>query len=122
MKKDKYHHALLISAFLFPGAGYFSIGKKRRGIFFVLAVLYFLIMPIVRYMHTVMTLMSPTTARNVFDPRSYVAFSLSWNEHHTLIIWSLIGIVVLWIFSLLDIYLMMREAEKNSEKNNGMPK
>lgn len=117
MKKDKYHHALLLSAFLFPGAGYFSIGKKRRGAFVVVAVLYFIIMPIVRYTHTVMKLMSPGTARDVFDPRTYVAFSLSWNEHHNLIIWSLIGIVVLWIFSILDIYVLMRQAEKNVEES-----
>jgi hypothetical protein len=120
MNKDKYHHALLLNSFVFPGAGYFSIGKKRRGIFVIIAVLYFLIMPIVRYMHTVMTLMSPGKARDVFDPTSYVAFSLSWNMHHKLIIWSLIAIAVLWIFSILDIYLLMREAEKSAEIHNGM--
>jgi len=69
-----YKHALLLSAFVFPGAGYFSIGKKRRGVFVVIAVLYFLIMPLVRYTHTVMTLMSPGKARDIFDPASYVAF------------------------------------------------
>ena len=121
MKKDKYHHALLLSSFLFPGAGYFSIGKKRRGIFVIAAVLYFIIMPIVRYTHTVMKLMTPTTARDVFDPRSYVAFSLSWNEHHNLIIWSLIAIAVLWIFSILDIFILMKTEERKPEETNGMP-
>lgn len=122
MKKDKYYHALLLSAFVFPGAGYFSLGKKLRGSLIIAAVLYFIIMPLVRYTHTVMKLMSPGKARDIFDPTTYTAFSLSWNMHHELIIWSLIAIVVLWTFSLLDIYLAMREAEKHEEGNDGLPK
>jgi len=120
MDTKRYHHALLLSAFVFPGAGYFSIGRKRRGFFIIIPVLYFILMPIIRYTHTVMKLMSPGTARDIFDPTSYVAFSLSWNMHHRLIIWSLIAIVILWIFSILDIYLMMRETQKNAEEANGL--
>ena len=121
MKKDKWHHALLINAFVFPGAGYFAIGKKGRGIFVIIATLYFLIMPIVRYTHTVMKLMSPGTARDVFDPASYTAFSVSLQMHHSLIIWSLAGIVALWIISLIDIYIQMKKAEKKTEVSDGMP-
>ena len=120
MKKDKWHHALLINAFVFPGAGYFAIGKKGRGIIVVIATLYFLIMPIVRYTHTVMKLMSPTTARDVLDPTTYTAFSVSWQMHHSLIIWSLASIVILWIVSLIDIYVSMKQAEKKTEESDGL--
>ena len=120
MNKDKYHHALLINAFVFPGAGYFAIGKKTRGILVILAVMYFLIMPLVYYTHTVMKLMAPGTARDVLNPATYTAFSVSWQMHHSLILWSLAGIVTLWVASLIDIYVSMKQAEKKAEESHGL--
>lgn len=118
MPKDRYrkititqwHSALAFQAFVFPGAGYFVIGRTVRGIIFVIATAYCLIIPLVQFTRTLFHIMVPTDVADTFTPKIYPALELAWAVHSKLIILSLLGIISLWIIGILDIWLKMKQS------------
>jgi hypothetical protein len=101
----------MLNAFIFPGLGYFLIGKKFRGSLIVLATCYFIFLPLLRFTHTVFSLISPANTGEMMHPRLFSAMSFSFSAHLGLIIWSLVGIITLWIVGILDLWLKMKKTD-----------
>ncbi len=106
--------ALSLQAFVFPGAGYFVIRKRLRGFLMVVATSYFLIMPLVRFTRTALTFSLPAPTQ--LHPSGIGAVSLAWAAHKELILWSLAGIVVLWVFGIVDVWRMKRNQSSEEAK------
>lgn len=102
------HTALFMQACVFPGAGYFLIGRKLKGFLVVFATLYFLIMPLVRFTHTMFKLIMPLSKSGNVGANVMNALPIAWSVHGGLIIWSLVGIVVLWTFGIIDVWYQLK--------------
>jgi len=110
--REKHRVALAMQAFIFPGAGYFIIGRKLKGMLVVLATCYLLILPLVRFTRTMFALTVPLSARDAIGPGVLKSFPLAWAAHKELILWSLVGVVILWVFGIIDVwYASKREKQ-----------
>lgn len=112
-ERKRQHAALMMQMFLFPGAGYFIIGRKLKGLLVVFATCYFLIMPIIRFTRTMFALTVPLSTRDAVGPQVLGAFPLAWQAHKGLILWSIAGIVVLWVFGIVDVWYTIKRGERH---------
>ena len=84
----------------------------------VVATSYFLIMPLVRFTHTLMTFsLNPSSQTpDGVSAHALGSLALAWAAHKELIFWSLAGIVVLWVFGIVDVWRMRRNQRSEEAK------
>lgn len=100
--------ALLLNALVMPGAGHIYIGKSLKGYLMGIAVLVLLIIPIVRYTMTVMEGMKTLIIGGNISASAITAISGAWAVNKNLILYSLLGILVIWIYGIADIMIQNR--------------
>jgi len=115
--KDKHsaeslQRALMLNSVVFPGLGYFFIGQKLKGSLVIFATCYFILIPILRFTKTLFSLTVPTKMTEALSPTLLKAVPLAWLANKELILWSLLGIVVLWLISIFEVWKTIRNARK----------
>lgn len=107
----------MINACVFPGLGYFWIGMKLRGTLIVVATCYFLIMPLMRFTHSLFMLTLPQQPAPLAH-QIMKALPLAWKANYQLILWSLLGIVTLWLIGVIDIWTKLKSCHRENPERS----
>jgi len=109
-KKDKRKLALILNALVLPGLGHFYIGQKLKGVFLVIATLFFFATPLVKYTMLVSKMLAFVASLN--NPNMlanlYQASALVWPNVKTILYISIIGLLAVWIYGIWDIWRVKR--------------
>lgn len=101
-QKKKLTAALLLNAFVMPGSGHILIGENFKGYGIAISILIFIFYPLIKFFATMLQ-----AARNMpFMP----ALTKSWDINKDALIYCLLGVVLLWVYSIIDIVIKRRKA------------
>lgn len=103
--------ALLMNAFACPGAGHIAMGRKKKGYLMILFCVSFALAPAFRFGISLAKAMAalPVTTR-VWEKLA-ISLPAAWQAERQFIFICLAGIIILWVYSLFDAYMMARNAK-----------
>lgn len=110
MEKDKrYVLAILMNAFALPGAGYFLIGEKIRGILISVLSVLFLTAASVQYGLAVVKRLSMMIPDDVGASATSIALYEAWQINRNAIFLYIAAMALLWIYCLIDVMLKRKK-------------
>lgn len=110
--------ALLLNALVMPGAGHIYLGKAVKGYLMSIAVFVLLIIPIVRYTMAVVDGLNNLIVGGNISSSAISAISGAWAANKNLILYSLLGIVIIWIYGIVDVMIEAKRISRiNADKN-----
>lgn len=110
LQKQNWSMALMANAFALPGIGHMMVGRWTSGIILSVSTLIFIILPIIRYAMTMMnSLISASDLARGMPQATYSAAS-AWSANKGFILTCLALAAFVWIFGIVDIWLMKRKA------------
>lgn len=110
--KSKATIAIILNATVLPGCGHWVLGQRIKGTIIGLVVIFLVTLPLVQYSITLLSTIRGVTAGGPAMQRSIQAISESWTVNRNLFYICIIGIAILWIYGILDIYLIKRRMDK----------
>ena len=102
--------ALLLDALVFPGAGHWFAGFTRRGAAMIVASLLLLFVPLFRYVAGVAALIQQPLARHGMPMSTLATLGTTWHAQRGFILGCLAGIVLIWIYGIVDLILERRRS------------
>ncbi len=108
MTYNRWTTAIMLNAFVFPGAGHWLIGRRLSGVIIGVLAVIFLMTPLAAYTRTTL---------HLFSLLKYKGTGLSmmgqaWTMNQDLILWCLAGLVITWGFGILDLVVRRRRREQ----------
>lgn len=104
--------ALLLNALVLPGTGHWYAGYRLRGAVLAIISVFFVIAPTIKYMlvlsHVadVMRLQTPQIL-----PTLPIMLSTAWQQVAAAVYLALGGILIVWVFGIIDIYQKTKDLE-----------
>lgn len=112
MANDKKHKAaILLNALVLPGLGQIMVGKRIKGIVISALTLILLFIPLFKYAIEVFSTLRAISPTESGIARGMSTFGNAWDLSRGIIIPCLIAIVILWIYSIVDIALSKRKGD-----------
>lgn len=106
--------AIILNALVLPGVGHIYLGQRLKGTLLSLLCVFFIVAPIVKY--GVMT----SYVLNLMPPRDEpaalnLAYALAntWPQMRNIMLLSLGGLAIIWIYGIVDVYLVCRHRERS---------
>ena len=100
---------MLLSALVLPGAGQWLIGKKLKGGLMMGITLLLVTAGISRYLALVFALINRHGATRPPHLNPFPVLYEAWQLDHRLLIGFLLGILAVWLLSILDLWLTPKE-------------
>ena len=101
--RQRKRSALLMNALVFPGAGYFLIGKRTRGFVIMTLTTTLLLIPIIAYVTAFRHALTHLSLHDPLLSQSLSAMGHAWDSVSTIVWLSLAGMVIIWISGIVDI-------------------
>lgn len=101
--RARWRNALLMNALVFPGSGYFFIGRRMTGWIVTLAAVTLLFLPLIAFTAAFRAALRQLSLHGPLVPQELAALAHAWHETHHLVWLSLAGIVLLWIYGMIDL-------------------
>lgn len=119
ISKKRLIAAMITNALVFPGCGHIFIGQKVKGAVITIASLALIFIPLIKYILTVIDALDQITnnLRNAGLGDGLSALSTAWETNANSILISLAIVIALWIYGIVDIYLMIRSIPAIDCKN-----
>jgi hypothetical protein len=108
--KEQFWSALLLDALVIPGAGHWFAGFQRQAAAMIAAVLLLLFVPLFRFVAAVFSALHQSVLATGMPLRSLEALKMAWLSQRTSILACAAGIVLIWIYGIVDLSLRRRQA------------
>ena len=91
---------------LWPGSGYFNIGKKTKGIIISLASGILLICALMIYYQALKHSVNSLVIQQELTPQIIHMLKDAWMHSYKNILLSIVSLIVLWVYSIVDVYII----------------
>lgn len=109
--------AISFNAFVFPGAGYFFLKQKIKGVVVISIVLLLFVIAVRAYTNAFESALQQTMQADQLSLASLVrSLTTAWQLSAKPIVLALVGILVVWIGSIVDIYRLKDRAAASDVK------
>lgn len=111
-KKDKIKYAIFLNAFILPGAGHFYIGERIKGVILSIISIFLVFAPVVKYLMAaalglqIVSQMNNTTALS----KAMLTSQTVWPEVRSTLILAVIGILIIWGYGIIDLYIKYKKS------------
>lgn len=103
--KARLNTALFLNAVVMPGSGHVLIGENFKGYTISIIVLFLILFPLGKYTMTIAQALKTMNLNGGALASSLNALSQGWTSNKALIINCLIGILAVWLFGIVDIFI-----------------
>ncbi len=119
-KRGNVKIGLVLNALVMPGLGHLYLGYRWRGISMMLAIVFFIVVPLAKYsMMMTYALNTITVTTPEVVPNMLKAASIAWPGVQRIIYLSLVAIILIWSYGVVDILLMKRKRESSLPLDGG---
>lgn len=113
---SKFRNALLFNALVMPGSGHMYVGQKVRGFIIAVVTLILVILPVVIYSVTTIKMLDAVSLAGNGAINAVNALGHAFEMNKRAIIACLVSLGLIWLYSILDIVLVMKKKKVNSEQ------
>ncbi|HPM41201.1 MAG TPA: hypothetical protein PLY45_02040 [bacterium] len=99
----------MLNALVMPGLGQLAAGRKAKGSIIVALTLVFLCYPVFRFTLALYTALEKIPIQAGATVRTIHALAMAWSSEAGVILWCLLAIAVLWVYGIVDLYLLKRK-------------
>jgi hypothetical protein len=95
--------AIFLNAAILPGAGHWLAGYTRHAAAMIAAIILLLFAPLFRFMFAVMQLVQESIVETGRPMRTLEVLAAAWRADRTLYLLCIAGIVLIWIYGIVDL-------------------
>jgi len=99
---------------LWPGSGYFNIGKKIKGVIISLASGILLICALMIYYQALKHSVNSLDIQQKLTPQIIDMLKEAWLHSYKNILLSIVSLMVLWVYSIVDVYINNKKSMTNN--------
>ena len=107
--RDRKWTPILLSATVFPGAGQWFVGRRLRGAAIMGLTLLLTLAGVARFLSVVFAVTNKQGAQRPPQLNPLPVLAEAWRIDHAVLWGFILGIVALWLLSILDLYFNPKE-------------
>lgn len=112
-QEDKKRLAIVLNAFVMPGTGHMVLGQRVKGLVISLLIVVLLLFPIYRYSQSAMDAFEKLSVDGNLAASGIMALSDAWAANKKMIFFCLVGVVIVWLYGIIDVVCCHKSAQKN---------